>query len=89
MKGRVNTKIAKERSKNLVEIFKKITIENNRKHLGKTYNTLITKRWKNDVYIGRAENYKPVVIDEKVEIGEFVNLEIIGSDAVHLFGKLI
>lgn len=89
MAGRVNTKVAKERSKNLVEIIKKIAIGNNEKHHGKTYNILVIKRWKKDVFMGRAENYKPVVINEKVEIGEFVNLEIIDSDAIHLFGKLI
>jgi len=89
MKGRINTKIAKERSKILAEISELLSIENNKKCKGKIYNTLITKRGKKDTYIGRTDNYKPVLINEKADIGKFVNLEIIDSDHIHLFGKLI
>ncbi|UCD13046.1 MAG: tRNA (N(6)-L-threonylcarbamoyladenosine(37)-C(2))-methylthiotransferase [Thermoplasmatales archaeon] len=89
MKGRVSTKLAKERSKYLTEVCSTISKEKNKEHKGKKYTVLITKKVKNDTFVGRAENYKPVITNEKVEIGESINLKIVDSDSIHLFGKLI
>ncbi len=89
MKGRVSTKVAKERSKSLTELCNKISINKNSEHVGQKYTVLVTKKGKNNTFVGRAENYKPVVINNIVEIGEFINVEIVDFDSIHLFGKLI
>lgn len=89
MKGRIKTEIVKSRSKILTEICNGISKDNNQKHVGKKYNALITKEGKNKTYVGRAENYKPVVVKEKVEIGTIINVEITKAASTYLVGSLI
>ncbi|MCK4333100.1 MAG: tRNA (N(6)-L-threonylcarbamoyladenosine(37)-C(2))-methylthiotransferase [Thermoplasmatales archaeon] len=89
MKGRVSTKIAKERSKYLTDLYATISKEKNKEHIGKKYTVLLTKKVENNTFVGRAGNYKPVITNEKVETGEFITLKIIDSNSIHLFGKLI
>jgi len=89
MKGRIPTEKVKERSKFLTDLCKKISNEKNREHVGKTYNVLVTEKGKNQTFAGRAKNYKQVVIKEKVKIGDFVKVKIVGSADTYLLGKLI
>ena len=88
MSKRVNTEIVKKRSKKLTEICSKISYEKNKKCIGNKYEILITEKGKNDTFVGRAENYKPVVIRKKVEIGNFFTVEIINSEKTYLVGSL-
>jgi MiaB-like tRNA modifying enzyme len=88
MKGRIPTEIVKDRSKRLTKICKEISRQVNAKHIGKEYTVLITKR-EDGVVIGRADNYKPVVIQEDVKVGEFASVKIVYSEDIRLFGKLI
>lgn len=89
MNGRINTEIVKNRSKNLSEICAKISYDKNKKHIGKKYKILITERGKNKTFVGRSENYKPVVIDKKVELGKFIAIKIIDSAPTYLVGSII
>ncbi len=88
MKGRIPTEIVKDRSRRLTKICKEISRQVNAKHIGKEYTVLITKR-EDGVFIGRADNYKPVVIQEDVKVGEFASVKIVDSEDTRLFGKLI
>ena len=89
MKGRIPTEKVKERSKFLADVCRKISNEKNREHVGKTYNVLVTEKGKNKTFAGRADNYKQVVIKEKVRLGDFVKVKIVGSADTYLLGKLI
>jgi MiaB-like tRNA modifying enzyme len=89
MKGRVKTEIAKERSKILTELCSTISKENNLKHVGKKYNALITEKGKNNTFVGRTENYKPVVIKEEVEIGRFIPVKVTEAAGTYLVGSII
>lgn len=89
MNGRVSTKIAKERSKSLTELCSRIARNKNSEHVRQKYTVLVTKKGKNNTFVGRAENYKPVVINDRVEIGDFIDVEIVDFDSIHLFGNLI
>jgi len=89
MKGRIITEIVKERSKILSELCSKISEENNIKHVGKKYNILITKKGKNNTFVGRSENYKPVVIDENVSIGQSFPVKIKKAASTFLVGSII
>jgi MiaB-like tRNA modifying enzyme len=88
MEGRVKTEIAKERSKILTDLCSKISKENNLKHIGKRYNSLIIERGENNTFVGRAENYKPIVIKENIEIGKFVSLEVKEAAPTYLVGSI-
>ena len=50
---------------------------------------LITKKGKNNTVIGRTENYKPVVIREKAEMGKIIPVIITDAASTYLFGRLI
>ena len=89
MKGRIKTEIAKKRSKILTELCSNLSMENNLNHVGKKYTVLITEKGKNNTMVGRAENYKPVVIKEQVNIGEFVPVAIENAAPTYLVGRLI
>jgi MiaB-like tRNA modifying enzyme len=89
MKGRIKTEIVKQRSKILTDLCKKISKKNNIKNIGKKYNTLITEIGKNKTFVGRTDFYKPVVIKEKVKIGDFVRVKIIDATSTYLVGSII
>ena len=89
MKGRIKTDIVKNRSKILTELCSTISEEKNLNHIRKKYTALITENGKGDTFVGRAENYKPIVIKEQVEIGEFIPVEITDSATTYLVGSII
>lgn len=89
MEGRIKTDIVKERSKMSTKLCNIISIENNLRHVAKNYTALITEKGKNNTFVGRTENYKPIVIREKVEIGDFVPVVVTDAALTHLVGKLI
>jgi len=89
MKGRINTEIAKERSRILSKIGRKISKDNNKRCIGRKYAVLITEKGKNNTYFGRTNNYKPVVIKNKTQIGRVLQVEIIDGDTTFLLGSII
>lgn len=89
MEGRIKTEIVKERSKKLTDLCNKISKENNIRHIGKKYNILITEYGKNNTFVGRSDNYKPIVVKDKVKIGDFSSVKIVNATSTHLFGSLI
>jgi len=89
MKGRIKTDIVKQRSRILTDLCSNISKENNEKEIDKNFNILITEKGKKNTYVGRNENYKPVVIKEKVNIGEFINVKITKTYPTYLVGSII
>ncbi len=89
MKGRIRTEIMKERSRALSEYCSNLSKQKNKNNIGRKFTVLITKKGKNNSFIGRTENYKPVVIKENVEIGEFLSVEIIDAASTYIVGRLI
>lgn len=89
MNGRIITEIVKKRSKILTKVCNEISFKKNKEHIGKKYNILITENGKNNTFIGRSENYKPVVLKENLQIGTFKNVEIKDSAPTFLFANLI
>ena len=89
MKGRIKTDIVKKRSRILTDLCSKISENNNLKHIGKKHTILITEEGKNVTFVGRSENYKPVVIKENIDIGEFVPIKVIDAASTYLVGSII
>jgi tRNA A37 methylthiotransferase MiaB len=89
MKGRVDTKISKERSRILTELCSNISKENNEKFVGKNFDVLITERGKNNTWVGRTSNYKPVVLKKKnLDIGQILNINILKAENTYLVGNI-
>jgi threonylcarbamoyladenosine tRNA methylthiotransferase CDKAL1 len=89
MEGRIKTEDVKQRSKILTELCSKISKENNLKHIRRIYNALVIEKGKNKTFVGRTENYKPIVIKEKVEIGKFITLKVTEATSAYLVGSII
>ncbi|MEA2053810.1 MAG: tRNA (N(6)-L-threonylcarbamoyladenosine(37)-C(2))-methylthiotransferase [Candidatus Thermoplasmatota archaeon] len=86
MKGRIGTKEAKERSRKMTEIASRITLENNRRCIGKSYNAIILEKHGNWM-VGKTENYKSVFLEDG-KIGEFVEVKVGDTTETHLFGAI-
>lgn len=88
LQNKVPTDIAKKRSQQITKVCKKISLQNNQNHIGNIYSVLIIKKYKGNS-IGRADNYKPVVVQEKIDSGKRVTVKIEDVSPIHLVGKLI
>jgi MiaB-like tRNA modifying enzyme len=89
MKGRIKTDIVKERSKMSTKLCSMMSKENNLRRVGKNYTMLVTEKGKNNTVVGRTENYKPIVIRENIEVGEFVSVKVKDAASTYLVGRLI
>ncbi len=78
------SEVIKKRSILAHEVIKKVNLENNLKHVGKTYQVLVTEEKK-----GRTNFYRQVVLDKEIELGGFVDVEIYDASPTSLFGKVI
>lgn len=89
MKYRIPTEIVKKRSQQLTKICSEISYEKNQEHIGKKYEVLITEKGKQNTFVGRNNNYKPVVLKEKVKIRDVKIVKIKDSESTYLVGSLI
>jgi len=88
MKGRIKTEIVKDRSRKITKLCNAISKKNNLKHIGEEYSVLITEKGKNETFVGRAENYKPIVIRDKVSIGELISIQVDEAASTYLVGSI-
>jgi len=86
---RLPIEIVNERSKKAHELVREITLKKNKKYLGKSLEVFVDEIGKDNSYIGRTMNYKPVVIktDEDI-LGKVVKVEIVDAKSNFLIGKI-
>ena len=89
MSGKVPTIVAKERSAKASAYCAEIALEKNKHNIGKHYTILVTEEGKQKTYMGRSENYKPVIVNEEVTLGQLYAVEITGATTTYLVGSLI
>jgi len=87
--GRIKTEEVKNRSRILSEIFSELSYNKNKSFIGKKFSVLTTEIGKNNSTICRMNNYKPVIIKDKINLGKFLKVEIINSEKNYLVGKII
>lgn len=88
-KNQVPGWMSKERSRELTTLRFRISKSINIGKEGDREEVLVTEKGKNDTYIGRTVSYTPVVIEEGVRLGDFVEVEIVRSAPTHLIGRLV
>jgi MiaB-like tRNA modifying enzyme len=88
MNGRIPTEIVKNRSRELTELCQDLIMKRNNTYIGKEMAALALKRGKNHTTLCRTDNYKPVVTDEGVSLGEKVRVHILEATDTHLVGML-
>ncbi len=74
--------VGKERAKRLMELFHKISYDNNTEWIGWEGEVIIDEVGKNNTWIGRNPSYKQVLVKGKHKIGDIVGVKI-KSVAVH------
>ena len=75
MEDKIPSRIAKERSRELTKIHTEISRVINKGFLGRKERILITEHGKNGTMMGRTDNYLPVVVEDEVEICDFVDVK--------------
>ena len=84
---RPSTNAVKEWSVKLSDLHTGIVEEKNRRFEGKKLRVLVPQHGKRGNYLGRTDDYRPVVLDH-AEIGSFYTVEIIETHPFYLLGKI-
>ena len=82
------TKLVKERSRMLTALAGKIALERNRRWLGWEGEILIDEHGLHGTMVGRNYAYKPIVVNEKLKLGEMVRVKISKSFQNYLEGEI-
>lgn len=83
-----HSRIVKERSRILTKLRFEISKKINQNLIGNFEKILITETGKDNTMIGRTQNYKQVVINKNLKLGEFYNIKIISAKNTYLLGEL-
>jgi MiaB/RimO family radical SAM methylthiotransferase len=89
MDNQVPSRIAKDRSRKLTKMHLDISRKINEKFVDEKKRILVAEFGKNNTLMGRTENYLPVVIDNNVEICDFVDVKIVEAMDTYLKGKVL
>ncbi|MCW3975282.1 MAG: radical SAM protein, partial [Candidatus Bathyarchaeota archaeon] len=82
--------IIKDRSKQLSIICSEITEKRNKQYIDKKVEIIITKEIKPDLYEGRIQNYKKVLVNSKLNLlGKKIYGKIINSTQRYLEGEVV
>lgn len=88
-KDKIHGRIQKERSRILTKTRFEISKNLNDQAIGETKRILITEVGKDNSVMGRADNYQPVVVKQKLELGTFENVNIIDATDSYLIGEIL
>ncbi len=80
---------AADRCRALMELFKRIGKENNKKWLGWEGKIIITEPGKFNTWLGKNDSYKQVVVKGKLAMGREVNVKINEAGSLDLKGEII
>ena len=87
LRPKVNSKVAKRRTKELFELIKKISFARNQIFKGRTLEVLFLE--KKGQYAGRAFNNRLVYVNEDVKLGEFYQVKIKNNTWKSLYGEIV
>ena len=66
----------------------KISKELNESAIGREYSVLVTERVKAGSVLGRTNNYQPVVIKHRLDLGSWVEAKIVDATGSYLIGEV-
>ncbi len=88
MDGQLHGRETKKRSRMLSALWRRLSFEKNRGWMGWRGDILIDELGRGGSVVGRNFAYKPVVLHDQVDLGEFVEVEITGAERGYLLGKI-
>jgi MiaB-like tRNA modifying enzyme len=84
----VHGRISKDRSAELTNVKNETEGEVNRNLVGKKFVVLATEKGK-DGTVTRTGNYRPIVVKDVIELGTFLEVEVVDSRPTYLLGKIV
>jgi threonylcarbamoyladenosine tRNA methylthiotransferase CDKAL1 len=87
-KDKVETSVKKQRSRTLTKIVDEILMESNKAWVGWSGPVMITEKAPKGGMLGRNEAYKIVIVQEDVDPGTMVDVEIMSSERTYLNGEI-
>ena len=88
--AQVPAHVKKARSKVLSEVVFRVTAEVNKRYVGSEAEALVTDRgFKGRGFVARLSNYKPVVLQEELKVGERVKVRIVDATPIYLIGRTL
>ena len=88
-RNKVDTSVKKERSRRLTKLVNEILEENNKSWMGWSGSVIVTGKGSRGGLMCRNPSYKPIIINDDIEIGEIVTIQVIDAKRTNLFGKII
>jgi len=85
---RPSTNNVKRWSRELGELHTALLRDINRKFVGRTVRVLVPQRGKRGNYVGRTDNYRPVILHD-AQLGKFQNVQITDCRDTYLIGRVI
>lgn len=83
----INGRIVAERSAEITGVKNSVESMVNSRLIGRTYRALVTEKGKAGTSIARNENYRPIAVEEDLEPGTFIDVEVTDYASTHLFGR--
>lgn len=83
----LKSEVLKDRSLNMLKVFKGIAFENNQKAVGKTFDVLVDEIGKDNSFMARTDSYRPVAVKGKYTLGQRINVKIKKANANYLQGS--
>jgi MiaB-like tRNA modifying enzyme len=89
MDNQIPSRIAKDRSRELTKLHFEISRKINETLVGDKSRILITEHGKNGTLMGRTDSYLPVIMEDNVDICDFVDVKITEAKDTYLKGKVL
>lgn len=82
-------RIKKDRSRELTRLWLEMAACRNRRYEGKILEALVTESGRGNTMKARAMNYTGIVIEGKPALGSIVKVDVTGSNAFYLTGRML
>lgn len=89
VEGQVPGWVVKRRSRELTKLRFEVSQRTNKQLEGARLRVLTTEEGKNGTTLARSEDYRPVVLDGRIPLGEFTEVIVVDSTETYLRGEIL
>ncbi|MBI2040874.1 MAG: TRAM domain-containing protein, partial [DPANN group archaeon] len=79
----------KERSRQLTKLCDEITLEQNKKWVGRICEAIVDEQNEDGTFVARNASYKPILLKGNLKLGDFVTTTIKNAETKYLVGDFI
>lgn len=89
MEGQLHGRETKRRSRRLTGLWKRLSLEGNRRWVGWKGEVIIDEQGRGDSMMGRNFAYKPVVVKEATELGDIIDVRVTDPRSGYLLAQIV